>query len=80
MQHNFLLPLPFQGTDLQSTSNEEPRQRSHSIQDALEGSNMVKQDVIRERTFSGTIWDSPDELEQEKEKYLQNGHNKTYKA
>ena len=39
----------------------DPRKRSESTMSALESSNMVTEGVVRERTFSGTIWDAPQE-------------------
>ncbi len=40
------------------TSTDDSRLRSQSIQKALEGSSMVGKNVLKQRTFSGTIWDN----------------------
>ena len=53
--------------------SDDSRQRTESIRNALEGSSMVGQDTFKQRTFSGTIWDTPEELEKEKEQCLLNG-------
>ena len=47
------------------------RTRLESVTSALESSNMVQEEVEakRERTFSGTIWDTPEEREM-----MQNGN------
>ena len=47
------------------------RTRLESVTSTLENSNMVQEEVEakRERTFSGTIWDTPEEREM-----MQNGN------
>lgn len=40
----------------------------------LEGSHLVSEEEVRKRTFSGTIWDEPQEREQNWNRFVDNGN------